>query len=86
MAKIIYVKKKEMLHEGTYKTNIDSIEDLSERQNIIRKYVKKVLLEKTEQKRGHYLIEILMTNGKSYKYYFWSSGPWNNVEKIEDKN
>ena len=78
----LYGQKMEMIEEGTYKKNIENIEDDVERQNIVRKYVEKILLEKTGQKRGHYNIEIIMTDGKVYNYLFWSSGPWNNIERI----
>ena len=78
----LYGQKQEMLYEGTYKKDMDHIEDDVERQKIVRRYVNKVMLEKTGEKRGHYNIEVIMANGKVYKYSFWSSGPWNHVEKI----
>ena len=78
----LYGQKQEMLYEGTYKKDMDNIEDDVERQKIVRRYVNKVMLEKTGEKRGHYNIEVIMANGKVYKYSFWSSGPWNNIEKI----
>ena len=78
----LYGQKQEMLYEGSYKKDMDHIQNDEERQKIVRRYVNKVLLEKTGEKRGHYNIEVIMANGKVYKYSFWSSGPWNHVEKI----
>lgn len=78
----LYGQKQEMLYEGTYKQDIEDIEDDDERQAIVRKYINKVLLEKTGEKRGHYNIEVIMANGKVYKYSFWSSGPWNHIERL----
>lgn len=79
----LYGQKQTMIYEGTYKQDISKIENIEERQKIVRKYVNKIILEKTGEKRGHYNIEVIMTNNKVYKYSFWSSGPWNNIEKIK---
>lgn len=78
----LYGQKQEMLYEGTYKQDIEDIEDDDERQAIVRKYISKILLEKTGEKRGHYNIEVIMANNKIYKYSFWSSGPWNHIERL----
>lgn len=78
----LYGQKQEMLYEGSYKKDMDHIEDDEERQKIVRRYVNKVMLEKTGDKRGHYLVEIIMNNNSIYKYLYWSSGPWNHIERL----
>jgi len=78
----IYGQKNEALHDESYKTDIIGVVDEQEQQKIVRRYVDKIILEKSGIKRGHYLIEVIMTNGVIYKYSYWSSGPWNNIERI----
>ena len=77
----IYGQKQSMIHEGTYKTDISKTEDIEEKQRIIRRYVNSILLEKTGEKRGHYYVDIKMTDNTLYQYTMWSSGPWNKIEK-----
>lgn len=77
-----YARTLETIYRSTYDGDISKIEDMNERQMLVRKYVRKVWLEKTGEKRGHYYIEIIMNdNITCYKYKLWSSGPWNNIEK-----
>ena len=78
----IYGQKNEMLHEETYKIDIDNLSD-EEKQTLTRKYIERIDLDKTGL-RGHYLITIKFKNGLVFKYKYWSSGPWNNLEKIEE--
>jgi len=77
-----YGHKQEMLYEGTYKQDIETIEDDSEKLAIVRKYIDKIWLEKTGDKRGHYNIEFVMNNNSIYRYSYWSSGPWNHIERL----
>lgn len=79
----IYGVKNEMIQEQTYKQDLDKVTDTEEKQQIVRKYVDKILLQKSGIKRGHYIIEIYMKDEKLYKYSFWSSGPWHNAELID---
>lgn len=76
----IYGQKNEMLHEETYKIDIDNLSD-EEKQTLTRKYIERIDLDKTGL-RGHYLITIKFKNGLVFKYKYWSSGPWNNLEEI----
>ena len=79
----IYGIKNEMIQEQSYKQDLNKVIDIEEKQQIVRKYVDKILLQKSGIKRGHYIIEICMKTGIIYKYAYWSSGPWNNVELID---
>lgn len=79
----LYGQKQEMIHDGTYRQDISKIEDLEERQRIVRRYINRILLNKTGIKRGHYHAEIEMVDGTTYRYYMWSSGPWNNIERLD---
>lgn len=78
----IYGNKRQMLEEKSYIIDYSEIDDIVEKQKIVRKFVYKIMLEKTGIKRGHYLIEVHMSNDIIYKYYYWSSGPWNNVQRV----
>ena len=81
----LYGQKQEQLHEQSYKPNFDIMDD-NERQKTVRKYVDRILLEKSGMKRGHYIIDILMNNGMTYTYSYWSSGPWNHYERLNNYN
>ncbi len=77
----IYGQKIQMIVEENYKIDYSQITDNYERQQIVRKYVDRIDLEKTGI-RGHYLIEIKMKNGQNYNFKYYRSGPWTKVEKI----
>lgn len=78
----IYEQKNEALYEESYKIDFDNLDDL-ERQNLVRKYIDKVELEKIGDKRGHYKVVIIFKDNTTTTYRYWSSGPWNNIERIE---
>lgn len=71
-----------MIYEGKFKRDIDTILTDEEKQEYIREKLDKVLAEKTYEKRGHYFLKFIMKDGTQYKYKFWSSGPWNKIERI----
>ncbi len=79
----LYAKKQEMIYEGTYKKDIDTVLTDKEKQEFIRKTIEKVMVKKTGEKRGHYFVNFIMKDNTIYRYKFWSSGPWNNIEKVE---
>ena len=78
----LFAKKQEMLYEGKFKRDIDTILTDEEKQEYIRQKLDKVIAQKTYEKRGHYFLDFIMKDGTVYKYKFWSSGPWNKIERI----
>lgn len=52
------------------------------KQNLVRKYIERIDLEKVGP-RGRYLITVKLKSGKSYRYEYYSSGPYNNCIQLE---
>ena len=77
----IYAQKNEALFEESYKIDFDNLDDL-ERQNLVRKYIDKVELEKIGDKRGHYKVTVIFKDNTTVIYKYWSSGPWSSINKI----
>lgn len=80
---VIFNKKEDRSSQIDLLGNLNTKHYDLERQNLVRKYIEKVELEKIGDKRGHYKVTVIFKDNTTVTYKYWSSGPWNSISLCE---